>query len=834
MKHANSVILLFSVLFSSLSVLPIVYGQQTPPQQTQQQQAPREIPLPTTRPTPDPQRPSHPHSAVALLYRASQLLVRHAPLIDVSNTLQAALNLNIPNRYVSERILRVKRYVDQRRWVDTYHTVFNQRHEVHARLEANLLLVEAIQEMRPRLNLSYDGEVRHLKRLIFSILCPLSENRCDIVFPPASTYRFDTYGYTMANLRALLIARGNGAIQPEFAEFMDAAQRPTPIIIPPPGSGSGCDLNPTLPGCGSIPSIPGIPSIPSIPGIPGIPSNPGIPGRPNDPDRPQTTGSSPRAQPRRDYPNYPNDPTIPDIDLFNQQRLMEHRLMTFRDQALHRTSYISNNLNIDWSLPVTMGGSSVFLPPNTPEEQATYIISYINSILEFMRLNREYDEYEPLTLLWSYLSNPSLIETDPQLRDFISGVRVRVAIANDRDDPAVLRHFAENAQLMERLNDSAGRTPSLQVEIGPSNQRSAESAVYVTHTLRGESNPLHGIFAFHSFLSVLTLAKIAPRDFINLNNLPTMLERVQGILTRANQSPSWLYRLVLGPTGQLTFDFVVNLAGGRIVSVGQRLQKVIEESERITRLRNRARNAGRWLAQDRVTHFLITASIALDVGNAYFEVQRYRQAQQPIAPAVIRGVSQATSRLIYLVRNRWVVGGAAILDIGSLFTTAIPPVSRILESVLTWAYNHEERLRTGQSPVQQMMTQVERDLGIVNTVDAAEMLRRFQAELDQAQTPEAIVQARQNMAQNLSQYCYRRMVFHYYMTLQQNGDGSHDLGVELRRHAAEYERIWRNVFSSEPLPATPERNARRTPLAGLQGLRRLYEDRLRALQTPSP
>lgn len=691
-----------------------------------------------------------PKSVGAKLFWAAKLMESHDNWLKVSSLLDEVLEADLDNDFVRSRVKAVKEYVDR----EPARRKTSGRLQTHKFLEARLLLVECIQEMRPRLNNSWDGEVRHAQNLIRSAIFPGDEDLGEIVFPAPSTYSFDLYGYTIQNIKATLTLPGGKQFEALFPEFLSEQKKATTTA----------------------------------------PSS----------KRPMSTG--------------------PMLDEAFGSHMTFERLTAVKDRM--RSFLLDEGINADidsseWD--PSRGGDKKddlkFGDGSDTQQVISAVIAaygYVKDALGELNNKRTIDEYEPLTLMMIALANPKLIDEDPQLKAFTSGVKLRYRLADEGVDGVSFK--THDYELVEMLNDAL--SPSAKVKLRfEVDSSSGRTALWLVSNLNGDSNSfVLDVLTFKNIVRTVQAVRYMPDATATwIKSVPENLPKFPGALgewiSKLSKSDNIIYKVAGSPL-RVVFDLTV---GRKTVSkAAESTSKFIEK----VAAKPSMQKAYSIAKSDGFLRVMVGVTVAADLTEG---VIKYLHAATPEdqAEIVIHSGSKIGSDLLYLAPYKRVVRGVLVLDVAHLFLDKVPNTAEVIEKVAGTAWGFWKKATTGVSPSQLAIRKMKSRLGITNDqTQAIELLAEFENGIKEAQTLEELEKAREILREKVGTFAAQRLTFHYAMLMALGGksDGS-NFGEELFEQYKQYEKMMNGVWFVAP--GTKDK----TEQAGLRLLRRDFDEK---------
>lgn len=668
----------------------------------------------------------NPISLAAKLYWIAQTMDKHDNWLAISKLLHQTLEEDLSNPFLRSRLKKVKQYVDREMIRQSAGAVTGGRLDTHSFLEARLLIVECIQELRPRLNLSWTGEVRHLKKMLYTAIFPHMEEFGEIEFPAPKTYSFDTYGYTIKNIKALLVGKGGKDVKPLFKQFLGEVKKRRPL---------------------------------------------------DDDD-----------------------------DDFGSNMYF-HKLSYFKDR-IHSallTEGIDPDKNpalpSDWDPTTGSGGSPTWEPGDDtvwPGSDWDYKIAslkraykYIKNVLSAMRNHHSTDEYEPLTLLMIAVSNPGLIEHDPQLKDFIKGVKFKLKLTTNGSDGSGFK--LQDYQLVKLVNDSLVPQANVKLQFETDN-KTGQIVLYLVSNFNGSTNVAMNLLSFKNIVTIVQAIKYMPESVFSLAKLTPesvskAVDAINAWIKRMTTEANPFYRFV-GYNSQVIFDVVMTLGGKTVSKAAEALGKIIKKIA----AHPKTAKALQIAKSEGFLRTMVAVSVGADITMGVLELlQNHNPHQTP--KIAIRTASKVSGTLIYLAKKRPAILIAAGFDIGHLIYDKIPSVSKIFESIFKFGYGKFVYLRTGHSPRELELIDLKKQLGIEDHTEAQTLLVEFEQATKTATDLKQLEVAKAKLSQRLGMYAARRLFFHYVTITALGGKGERDLGFELKRQSNEYDRVYWTWFN---------------------------------------
>ncbi len=320
---------------------------------------------------------------IAKIYMARVLLENHENWAEAYELLRDVLKNHREemNSIVYKKIDRAAKQV-ARYLPETYiRQKVNARHLIRPFLEAQYLLNEALMDWRVALNNSSDSETVFVEKLLQSYFFPGFEDRGMIMYPDQTSYAFDIFALTPENVQR---ARRHTSTDKDPRQGGYNNRYPTsPSTGIPGGSGGGSPY---------IPRPPGVPGTNPTPVPPFVPPGGGSSGG--------TVGGGTPVSP---WPRPPGSgvgrgPVDWDNPAFNMKL---YKANGFIDDALQ---------------------SGVDLGDITEE--------VVRIIKQFKIDDRVTNRYLEQALMMQSIADPGSILFDPQLQEFLKGVRLTVYLGD--------------------------------------------------------------------------------------------------------------------------------------------------------------------------------------------------------------------------------------------------------------------------------------------------------------------------------------------------------------------------------------------------------------------
>jgi hypothetical protein len=244
----------------------------------------------------------------------------------------------------------------------------DMRHLTRPFLEAQYLVNEAIMDLRVPINQSNDSEILYIENALKSYFFPGQESLGKIEYPADATYAFDLYALTPVNLAA-------ARLEASHYGYPNTKKTSNPVVINP------------------------APNPVPIPGDPGKPSDPGSPSIPTIPTPPGGGVILPK--------------TVVNQGALDRLSLLERKIIG-TDQAssvsfMPPEGFLQNLLDLGVDIKDIMTIAEKLTKDLTPSDRV---------------VNR----YRPQALLLQALSDPGSVVLDPQIQDFLRGVKIKVPV----------------------------------------------------------------------------------------------------------------------------------------------------------------------------------------------------------------------------------------------------------------------------------------------------------------------------------------------------------------------------------------------------------------------
>jgi len=674
-----------------------------------------------------PDATKSPISVASKLYWAARLMDNNKNWPKISELLREVLTTDLENDFVKSRVKQVKQYVDNEEARQAKSKFLNSRLQTFSFLEARLLLVECIQEMRPRLNRSWDGEVRHFKKLIMSALFPHMEEYAEIEFPDPKKYSFDLYGYTMRNLKALMIATGGEELEPLFPEFIAEDQKKKTRI-------DDWDVN----------------------------------------------GFSHIARLTSFRDRIGKNLMAEGID-------QKHLLPSGWNPQ--DSGWTPSKWDDDWD----WGGGGYSGDNKIATLKRAYL--YLTKAIIMLNNHRSVDEYEPLTLLMIAVSNPQMIDEDPQLHDFVEGIKFKFAIAKDGAEGEGFKPHDYN--LVQSVNDALSPDSNLALKFEV-DSRSKQRWLYLVSNTNGNSNLLANMLSIRNAVTAIQATKYMPEAvWSNLKATPEAMSKLAKGIETVIQGWKGVNNPVIrwgSYPAEVAFKVIITVGGksvSKIAAVTGKYVQALIANEKVIKVVNVAKS-------ENFIRGLIGLSVALDVTEGWIE---YYSTPSSLHQADIlsRTVGRVGGSLLYLVKNnRALILYIAALDLGHMFFDKVPSTSILLEKAFKLAYLKAYKQVKGASLIQVEMNKIKSQLVIQNETEALGMLEAYEKGITEAKTLQDMEKARAEFDTKLGLYAARRVVFHYVMTSVLNNGSDQDFAEEMKTQGIEYDRMNKLAIYTNP------------------------------------
>lgn len=664
-------------------------------------------------------------SAAAKLFWAAKWMETHDRWKDVSELLRELQELDLNNDHCRARINALKQYVDgeSRRRKD------DARLDTSSFLEARLVLMDCITEFRPRFNHSWSDEVRSVQAMIKTAIFPGHEPEGVIVFPEPHTYSFDLYGYTVRNIKALMIHRGGVELEPLFKELLVDLKREAP-------------------------------------------------------KKPKAN----KEDIEEDFGNYMYIRKIEET----KDKVYSYLWREGFDAEIGGwdPARTEGKKKDDIDFGKVPGGDTI--------KSLADVYKYLKDMLVLLKNQRSIDEYEPLMLLWLAVTNPKLIEHDPQLRAFVSGVRLKYKLAEEGKD--VVKFEPHDYKLVELVNDALVPDAKVKLHFEVDN-KTAREALYVISNFNGDTNIYSNILTFKNVIRTVQGAKYMPEGMAAwIKAMPQNLPKYPGKLASWLDTMSKSHNIIYKAMGTVGHP-VVNMTVGRQI-VTQTLEGTGKFIERVA-ARPSARKALAAVKSEFFLRTLVAVSVGADLTTGILKMV-YAGDNDDIPEILIHTGAEVGGTLLYLVKSKRVVRGVIALDIGHMLFDKVPSTSQLLEAGALKLYNGFVEWDTGKTPLEHRLLKIKRQLGIgEGNDDAVTLLRAFESEIAAASTTLELEKAWDKMTEALGDFSARRLTFHYVAVTALNGKGSRSLGEMLRDHYEQYDRMVNWTWFEAPGSSKP-------------------------------
>lgn len=666
-------------------------------------------------------------SVSAKLYWAAKLMDSHNNWSEVSELLRELLDQDLDSDYCRSRLKAVKQYVDS----EPRRRKSNDLLDTHSFLEARLLLVECIQEFRPRLNHMWTGEVRALQAMLKSAIFPGREQDGVIVFPDPSTYSFDLYGYTVRNIKALMTHPGGEEFEAIFKQFI----------------------------------------------------------------------AEPKKEPKKSAEAKKADADANDDDLGNYMFI--RKLDDTKDRVysyLWREGYDIETG--EWSPArgskktddIDFGKNPL---NNDTIKSLTDVYVYLKELVQTLRNKRSLDEYEPLTLLWIAVSNPGLIEHDPQLKAFVSGIKLKYKLAQEGDKNGVdtVKFEAHDYKLVGLVNDALVPDAKVKLAFEVDNE-TGRQVLYLVSNFNGDTNLYNNLFAFKNVVRVVQGAKYMPEGMAGWikalpANLPKFPTNLGSWFERLSKSHNMIYKAV-GTVGQPAVELTI---GRKVVTSSLETTGKVIENVAKRPLMQKAFAAAK---SDWFLRSIVAVSIGADLTTGIIRAV-YATDSDDLPEIYIHTGSQMMGTAMYLIPSKRLIRGIFALDMAHLVFDSVPSTADIIESVAMKGYSKFVEWGTKHTPEELRLLKIKKQLEIADgDADSVKMLSEFEAAIDSAKTLDELSLASDKFSDQLGEYTARRLVFHYVTVTALNSRGNAKAGALIRDQYNQYDRMMNSTWFTAP------------------------------------
>ncbi|MEW6057398.1 MAG: hypothetical protein AB1540_12370 [Bdellovibrionota bacterium] len=731
-------------------------------------------------------------SVNAKLYRAIGLMENNEKWAEVSEILREVLQEDVYNPAVVDRIRIVKQFVDREPFRKRIHKFFDRRLETLSFLEARILLLECIREMRPMLNRSWDGEVRHFQKIVWTTLFPHAEEYGDVLLPKPAKYAFSKYAYTLRNVRTLFIGKGGRKVKALFTKYLKEEKKSLYSGIDDDEddysgiSGIDDDYADDESGDeGDIDDLLSIERLSYLRGrIAGDLLESGV--------KPESLDTEEEDRPASglddllgDDDDDDDDDLIGDDDEFDDD-------------------------DSDLGIGGFDGDDRVMALRKA--------YKWVNKTIRALRHKHTHDEIEALTLLFTALANPDLVNYDPQLRDFMKGVKFRFRLAEFEKDAEELmeekpkeealdeeekpkknseadkKKKKENSreftpaelELVRLVNDAIIPNQNIRVELEVDN-KTDQRVLYLVSNLNGQTNFVANVLAFKNLIATIQFFKSVPPPILKgISATPKGISKVIDVLAHSLEQSyehgNYVFRRI-GPPIDAVFRILVATGGKSVEFVTQRAAtyaKALVNQPGVAKGLNTLRSR-------KLLYSLVALSVASDVSAGMLELWNAPE-QLDRAPIVIRTAAKSSGTLAYLSRSRTIVFPVAALDLGNMITSRIPSTPDLLEWTYQFGYRQLYSFVFGQGPEEELFQEIKTQLQFTPN-EASILLREYETAIQNAKELKDLTAAESQLSSRLGLYASRRLVFHYVSVNSLDGGESNTLGHELREQSLELDRI---------------------------------------------
>ncbi|OGP04981.1 MAG: hypothetical protein A2Z91_02545 [Deltaproteobacteria bacterium GWA2_38_16] len=422
----------------------------------------------------------------------------------------------------------------------------------------------------------------------------------------------------------------------------------------------------------------------------------------------------------------------------------------------------------------------VMLTPEEAKQQLDFLRSTLQSlgnllgatkteIEDVFKVVRLQNQFEPWAMLMQIIANPDSIYSDPQLNDFLQGVKLRLKVG-EYDYKPEESHF-----LKEVLQDQADLGLSVEEEV---NSTLGKAALYVT------SNLTHGP-AMMNIRYIIYLKK-----FIEL--YPTASQFGPAVIEFA----TFLKGLGAASAWYMKFTaYPVRIAGNLVLGAGSVVTKVLE-NKRLAALIAKSLNSktGKWLTtNDRYFKIALILTMAADLTEGFIQIYSAVDKYERI-DAVQKTVSEVTATSLYYLPMvsqravfRYLAWGAFALDVGHRVYSDIPEAHDVIYTVLSdYITDPALYIFTGDTLKGHMVRDYEGQLGISDD-ESRQALYTFERALRASSNKEELAVSHEAFTLTMKDYANKRLFMIYYLLQRWNNNEVSEMGLMERRYWEDYQ-----------------------------------------------
>lgn len=398
------------------------------------------------------------------------------------------------------------------------------------------------------------------------------------------------------------------------------------------------------------------------------------------------------------------------------------------------------------------------------------------------------NQYEPWAMMVQIIANPDAIYSDPQLYQFLKGVKLQVKISEPYGFDPLQQEILKTVLTDEH-----------HVGLDIEQQFDSTTGQVVMFAVSNLVDP-----ELISFRYLIFLKKIL--DFSTHAKTVKVGEKVGvGVI----QVAQFLMTLKGADVWYTKLAVALGRVSGRTIIGGQKVITYVMEKDgevrkllevfrnlRIGKGKLKVRMAGpvEWIAQnDRYFKAVLYVSMAHDLAAGFIQFISARDKFEKIE-IMQETAAKEISSLLYLAplvsqRLIWtgLSWGAFAFDMGSLFSDDIPPTHRVIKGIFAeWLPFQVKSLWNGTTFRGEMIETYESRLEIVPD-EVSWTLQLWLKAITEAQNPGQLVVAKEAFERDMRAYANKRLFMIYYLIQRWNNREISELGLMERRYWNEYE-----------------------------------------------
>lgn len=423
------------------------------------------------------------------------------------------------------------------------------------------------------------------------------------------------------------------------------------------------------------------------------------------------------------------------------------------------------------------------------------------TVKDLFRVTRVQNQYEPWAMLMQVIANPDSVYEDPQLQDFLKGVKLKLKVGE-------FPYNCEEQAILKDLLSSPRRDTGLAIEEDVT-LYSDKIALYVTTNLAG-----HGMLHFKYLMYLKKILEIYPEVKPYSSVLVTLAEKLKNL----GQAAVWYRRILAAPANVLGFT----------VFESARLCSDAAQHGRVVALLGKVQNW--WIIKnDRYFKFALMFALAGDLAEGSLQylvaIDKYdRQEALKVTVAkefthILYGLPLVSQRAIF----RYAGWGAFALDMGVAQAAVdtlswgikaldyiniplgywvnldieVPKTHELIKAyMIDVPLDHFSQWFYGETLNERKIREFEHKIKIYDD-ESFQNLALFSLTTQKASQGEQLVVSKEAFSQNMKAYANRRLFLIYYLIQRWNNQEVCELGLTERKYWGDYQKYRENLKTAK-------------------------------------